>query len=72
MRIKYVVMPRADRGYWVVDTPEGVDTIGPYDSHEEAREAMQGIARFLIEYENTCKRNSKDIVPLALRGRKLL
>lgn len=38
-------------GWWIVDTPEGVYEMGPYESKKEADEDRRGVQRSLDELE---------------------
>lgn len=38
---------RRKDGYWIVDTPEGVEHMGPYERKKDASDDMAGVKRFL-------------------------
>jgi len=42
---------RRPDGWWIVDTPDGIDECGPYTTKAEAEEDLRGIRRFL-KYED--------------------
>lgn len=44
---------KEDNKWWVIETPEGVLEMGPYDTKKEAEDIMAGTKRFLKEFERT-------------------
>jgi len=38
---------KREDGWWIVNTPEGVEEMGPYDTRAEAEEGLRGLKRFL-------------------------
>ena len=51
MRVKYLLrLERRPGGWWIVDTPPGICTMGPYESKEEADDDRRGVQRWLRDY----------------------
>lgn len=38
-------------GWWIVNTPEGVEEMGPWETKREAAEIMAGVKRWLTNRE---------------------
>jgi len=49
-----------DDGWWITDTPEGVDEMGPYDNKKDADEDRRGVQRSLDELEKMNARNTRN------------
>lgn len=43
-------LQRRTDGWWIVDTPQDVDEMGPYDTKADAQDDLRGVERF-FKYE---------------------
>jgi hypothetical protein len=42
---------KIDGKWWIVDTPEGVDEMGPYETRVEAEDDIRGVQRTLDDLD---------------------
>lgn len=47
-----MTIEQKEDGYWIVETPDGIDECGPYETKAAAEEDLRGIKRFIKETEN--------------------
>lgn len=47
-----MIIEKREDGWWITNTPDGVDEMGPYATKGEAEEDLRGVKRFLKELDN--------------------